>query len=264
VTVDARGIKATFERDGVYLARGVFDAATIDRLTADFDRIVAQLIESHESIDATWTTADRSTDHNRVVLHTHNVQNYSPSWLHAILDARFLDVAEAILGSDIVLHHTKLFQKPPGRGSPFPMHQDWRYFPTTDDRMVAAIIHLSPATADMGCVAAFPGSHRLGRVPSASGLPDYDDPDGYRAFAEQHPISEATLYEAAPGDVLFFSCLTVHGSGPNLSPDVRKTVLVQLYAGAAALEESDHPVAGLVLRGWNPRATRSSVGRGGS
>ena len=41
MTVDARGIKATFERDGVYLARGVFDAATIDRLAADFDRIVA-------------------------------------------------------------------------------------------------------------------------------------------------------------------------------------------------------------------------------
>ena len=63
MTVDARGIKATFERDGVYLARGVFDAATIDRLAADFDRIVAQLIESRESIDATWTTADRSTAH---------------------------------------------------------------------------------------------------------------------------------------------------------------------------------------------------------
>jgi hypothetical protein len=62
VTVDARGIKATFGGDGVYLARGVFDAATIDRLEADFDRIVAQLIESRESIDATWTTADRSTD----------------------------------------------------------------------------------------------------------------------------------------------------------------------------------------------------------
>jgi phytanoyl-CoA hydroxylase len=141
------------------------------------------------------------------------------------------------------------------------MHQDWRYFPTTDDRMVAAIIHLSRATADMGCIAAFPGSHRLGRMPSASGQPDYDGRDGYRAFAEQFPISQATVYEADPGDVLFISCLTIHGSGPNLSPDVRKTVLVQLYAGAAQLEESDHPVAGLVLRGWNPHATRSSAGR---
>ena len=58
-------IKATFEHDGVYLACGVFDAATFDRLEADFDRIVAQLIESPESIEATWTTADRSTDPDR-------------------------------------------------------------------------------------------------------------------------------------------------------------------------------------------------------
>jgi phytanoyl-CoA hydroxylase len=254
-------IAEMFERDGIYLARAVFDAATIARLEADFDRVVDQLVESGEPIDATWSTADRIPDRSQVVFHTHNVQNYSPSWLHAFGDPRFLDVAEAILGRDIVLHHSKLFQKPPGHGSPFPMHQDWRYFPTTDDRMIAAIIHLSPATVDMGCIAAFPGSHRLGRLSSASGRPDQDDPDEYRTFAEQFPISEATTYEAAPGDVLFFSCLTIHGSGPNLSSRVRKTVLVQLYAGSAELEESEHPVAGLVLRGWNHHATRASAGR---
>ena len=32
-----------------------------------------------EDIDATWATADRRGDQFQVVLHTHNVQNYSPS-----------------------------------------------------------------------------------------------------------------------------------------------------------------------------------------
>lgn len=260
-SVDARSIKAAFDRDGIHLARAVFDAATIVQLEADFDRIVAQLVESRESIDATWTTADGGTDRNQIVMHTHNVQNYSPRWLHAILDPRFLDIAEAILGPDIVLHHTKLFQKPNGSGSPFPMHQDWRYFPTSDDRMIAAIIHVSPATADMGCIAAYPGSHRLGRLPSSSGQPRYDDPDAYRLFAAQYPISEATAYEAEPGDVLFFSSLTIHGSEPNLSSTTRKTVLVQLHAGSAELEPVEHPVVGLVLRGWNSQATRDSIDR---
>ena len=59
--------------------------------------------------------------------------------------------------------------------------------------------------------------------------------------------------------MLLFSALTIHGSGPNLSSTTRKTVLVQLYSGAAELEDSDHPVVGLVLRGWNHRATRESV-----
>jgi ectoine hydroxylase-related dioxygenase (phytanoyl-CoA dioxygenase family) len=260
VTVDARGIKATFERDGVYLARGVFDAATIDRLEADFDRIVTQLASSAEDIDATWATAGRS-DPSQVVLHTHNVQNYSPRWLAALLDPGLLDVAEAVLGPDIVLHHTKLFQKPRGAGSPFPMHQDWRYFPTSGDQMIAAIIHVSPATEAMGCVAAYPGSHRLGRLPSSSGQSRFDDADEYRQFSDRYDLAGATVYEAEPGDVLLFSALTIHGSGPNVSSMTRKTVLVQLYSGRAELEEADHPVAGLVLRGWNHHATRESVAR---
>jgi phytanoyl-CoA hydroxylase len=260
VTVEATDIASTFERDGVYVARGMYDASTIATLERDFDRIVGQLVESREAIDATWVTAERATEDSRVV-HTHNVQNFSSRWLDAFRDPRFLDVAEAILGPDIVLHHTKLFQKPNGAGSPFPMHQDWRYFPTSGDRMIAAIIHVSRATAEMGCVAAYPGSHRLGRLPSTSGQPEYDDSDEYRRFADRFPIGGATVYEAEPGDVLFFSCLTIHGSGPNLSPTTRKTVLVQLYDGRAELEESEHPVVGTVLRGWNSRATRRSVDR---
>lgn len=257
--MDAGRIRATFDRDGIYLAPGVFDAETVRGLESDFDRIVAQLLASNEVIDATWDTADRRIGSGRVVLHSHNVQNYSPRWLQAILDTRFLDIAEAILGPDIVLHHTKLFQKPEGAGSPFPMHQDWAYFPTTGDKMVAAVIHLSPATSEMGCVSAYPGSHRLGRLSSTSGRLEFDDPSAYREFAGRYPIAGAVAYEAQPGDVLFFSCLTIHGSGPNISPITRKTVLVQLYAGSSELEDGDHSVAGLVLRGWNHHATRSSV-----
>ena len=49
-----------------------------------------------------------------VILHTHNVQKYSRVWLDAFLNERFLDVVGAILGPDIILHHSKLFQKPSG------------------------------------------------------------------------------------------------------------------------------------------------------
>ena len=96
--MDATRIRAAFDRDGVYMARGVFDRTTVRQLELDFDRIVTQLASSNEDIDATWATADRRGDQIQVVLHTHNVQNYSPKWLQALLDPRFLDVAEAILG----------------------------------------------------------------------------------------------------------------------------------------------------------------------
>ena len=114
--MDAAAIRMQFTRDGVYLARGLFDTATVSELESDFDRIVDQLTASNEDIDATWPTADRRSDRSQVVLHSHNVQNYSPAWLRAMLDPRFLDVAEAILGPDIVLHHTSCSRSPTAQG----------------------------------------------------------------------------------------------------------------------------------------------------
>ena len=35
---------------------------------------------------------------------------------------------ERLFGDDVILHHSKLFQKPAEQGAPFPMHQDWAYF----------------------------------------------------------------------------------------------------------------------------------------
>ena len=62
------------------------------------------------------------------VIHTHNVQNFSARWLQAFQHPGFLDAASEILGPDIVLHHSKLFQKPRGKGAPFPMHQGLAVF----------------------------------------------------------------------------------------------------------------------------------------
>lgn len=247
-------IARRFDSDGVILVRHLFDSTTIDRLADDFDQIVVQLERSGDDIDATWESA--TTEPNDRIVHTHNVQAYSAAWLDAFRNDRFLYIASAILGDDVVLHHSKLFQKPSGHGSPFPMHQDWRYFPTSDDRNIAAIIHLTDATIDMGCVTAFPRSHRIGRRNSSSGSPEWDLPSDYQAFAAEFPSQDATPFEAESGDVLFFSSLTVHGSGPNRSNSTRKTVLAQLYDGRAELEESEHPVANLVLRGRNRTTSR--------
>jgi len=39
--------------------------------------------------------------------------------------------------------------------------QDWTYFPTTQDSMIAGSIHVSDADDRRGCLRVYPGSHRL-------------------------------------------------------------------------------------------------------
>lgn len=250
-------IKATFEENGFYHARGLFAPDEVKALESDFDRIVRQLTDSGEAIDATWDggEAHKIAAANDVILHTHNVQKYSRTWLNAFLNERFLSVVERIIGPDIILHHSKLFQKPSENGSPFPMHQDWPYFPTVNDSMIAGIIHVSDATDEMGCLRVYPGSHRLGRVEGADGRRQNDVLDRY-------PIENATIVEAEAGDVVFFHYFTLHGSMPNRSSATRKTVLCQLYAGTDHIEDGNHhPDERMVLRGWNHHISRAAAGK---
>jgi len=242
-----------FQTNGYYLAKGVFNREEIKVLEQDFDHIVDQLTRSGEDINALWKGEQtKKLDAGKtVIFHTHNVQIFSAAWLRAFLHQRFLDAAQEFLGPDIILHHSKLFQKPPEKGAPFPMHQDWPYFPTVEDTMIAGIIHVSEATDEMGCLRVYPGTHKLGRVQGTSGETD-------SAFLDGYPLEDATPLVAEPGDVAFFHYFTLHGSKPNYSPKTRKTVLVQMYAGHDAVEnDNQHPNARLVLRGWNHAATRS-------
>ncbi|MEO1550589.1 MAG: phytanoyl-CoA dioxygenase family protein [Pseudomonadota bacterium] len=249
--------QSRFERDGYALVKGVFGPDEIGAMERDFDRIVRQLLSRGEQVDATWNGAAtealaRAGDQ---VLHTHNVQKYSHVWLTALLAPRFLDAVEALIGPDIILHHTKLFQKPAQHGAPFPMHQDWPYFPTQKDTMIAGIIHVSEATDQMGCLRVWPGSHKEGRLAHAHGR---DGGEAMRAY----PIEKATAIEAQAGDVVFFPYLTVHGSMPNRSEKTRKTVLCQLYAGHDQISPGNtHPDERMVLRGWNHCMGREAAGQ---
>jgi len=244
-----------FARDGYYVANKVYSDNMLLKLEEDFDRIVGQLERSGENVNARWRgeNMDALDGGASTITHTHNVQRYSARWLQALQDHQFLDIAQSLLGPDIVLHHTKLFQKPPSLGAPFPVHQDWSYFPTKYDTMIAATIFLSDADEDAGGMRVYPGSHKLGRLEISSGMQPSDS-------LKPYPLAQATPINARRGDVLFFSYFTLHGSLPNRSNNARKTVLVQMYSGSDYLldnSESAHVNEQLVLAGWNHHMSRA-------
>ena len=258
-----------FAEQGYYLAKGVFGPDSLRGMELDFDRIVRQLQASGEDIDARWEGeyTDALDGGASRIIHTHNVQRYSATWLAALQNPGFLDIVEQLIGPDIVLHHSKLFQKPPREGAPFPVHQDWSYFPTRRDSMIAAIIFLSDANAESGGLCVFPGSHRLGRLDNSAGR-TIQDAEGASLsssaeLAARYPLEAGLAVSAEPGDVVFFSYLTLHGSTPNRSEQNRKTVLVQMYAGHDQVLEDggdSHVNERLVLRGWNHEMQRVEAG----
>jgi ectoine hydroxylase-related dioxygenase (phytanoyl-CoA dioxygenase family) len=253
-------ISEQFNKDGFYHAKGVFKGQKLRELQKDFDKIVDQLNGSGEQVNALWggkRMKSISTE-NQYVVHTHQVQNYSSAYANAFHNKKFLDITEEIIGPDIILHHSKLFMKPPKNGAPFPMHQDWAYFPTIKDSMIAGVIHLSKATDEMGCFRVYPGSHKLGRL---TGMAGQESNERENPLAKKYPLDGSVALEAKPGDVLFFHYFLLHGSKPNISSHSRKTVLVQMHAGddEPDQEKQNHLNSKLTLRGWNHHMTRGKA-----
>ena len=129
------------------------------------------------------------------------------------------------------------------------MHQDAPYFPHKNHSMIAAIIHFDDAPLEKGCVRVVPGSHR-------GGVRDHLSDGGHHLPPDQFPIEDSTPCPAEAGDVLFFSYLTIHGSGLNTSQEARTTLLVQMR------DPEDLPIVethvsrgqGHMLRGVDPLA----------
>jgi len=250
-------IQEFYNEQGYYHARGLFSREEMRPLENDFDHIVHQLTASGEGVQVRWTgeAMDKLGAKGTSLVHTHNVQKFSALWLRAFLNPRFLEVAQAILGPDVILHHSKLFQKPAEKGAPFPMHQDWSYFPSVLNTMMAGVIHVSAADDEMGCLRVVPGSHKLGRIEKSDGQTS-------AKVSDRYPLEEALAVECEPGDVVFFHYYTLHGSKPNRSNKIRKTVLVQMYSGEDQIVEGNlHPNERLVLSGWNSHISRTEAGK---
>src|SRR6266487_1850447 len=98
-----------------------------------------------------------------------------------------------------------------------------------------------------GCIRVVPGSHRLGPL-------EHEEEGGWHLPFSQYPITTSVPCEALPGDVLFLSYLTIHGSGINSSNEARTTLLVQMRDPLDRPAKDVHRSRGqgMILRGIDP------------
>lgn len=238
--------RAFYEENGYVLIKGLLTKEEASGFRREAHELIDRL--RGQDLEATWGSA-RMMDGAKgtSLLHRHNVEYYSGAFHALLLDQRMTDVAADAIGSpNVQLHHTKLFIKPPEKGSPFPMHQDHPYFPHEKHSMIAAIFHFDDAPEEKGCLRVVPGSHKEGPI-------EHEGAGGWHLPFEQYPLEASVALPAEAGDVLFFSYLTIHGSGVNVSNDARTTLLVQMRDPAdRPLDNQYEPGQGLILRGILP------------
>jgi ectoine hydroxylase-related dioxygenase (phytanoyl-CoA dioxygenase family) len=236
--------EAEFYRENGYLhARGVFSAQEVEEMRAALDRILADVEGTANDANHRWSAAEKET----VLKGFHNVQYHDAAFLSAAAHPRMVELLTELIGPNVQLHHTKMLVKPPEKGAPFPMHQDYPYFPHEQHTVLAASVHLDDTNEENGCLRVVPGSHKLGPLEPTGESNDLDT-----------PLEDGAPMPAAAGDVLFFNYLTIHGSGINTSAGTRRNVLFQ-YRDPADLpvlkngvEEHVNWGQGLMIAGRNP------------
>lgn len=141
-----------------------------------------------------------------------------------------LAVLQQLMGPAIRHYGLKLNLKPGGGGEPVEWHQDWAYYPHTNDDLCVLGIMLDDVTPENGPLLVVPGSHK-------GPVLDHHQ-DGMFVGAVTDPAADAMYPKAVPllgkvGDITIHHTRTLHGSPANMSPGYRRILFLTLRAADA-------------------------------
>ena len=137
-----------------------------------------------------------------------------PSFHNFPCNTSLLRIAQGLLGEDILVHPRRIGRVtfPNLTSATTPPHQDYHYIRGTAETYTCWM-PLGDCPMDLGGLAVWPGSHRLGFLEHSV----YDPAAvGGRAV----PVDDDVPWHASPfeaGDALFFHSHTIHKALPNLS-----------------------------------------------
>ena len=201
-----------FRGNGYLLCRDVFDEREIEEMRVALDGVLERVEGTKHDENHAWNGVAQEA----ILKGFHNVQYHDAAFTRAATQPRLVEVLTGLIGPDVQLHHTKMLVKPPEQGAPFPMHQDYPFFPHARHSMIAASVHLDDTNEENGCLRVVRGSHKQGPL-EAHGPSN----------TLEVPLEDGEPLPAKAGDVLLFSYLTIHGSGLNTSDKARRNVLFQ-------------------------------------
>ena len=216
--------------EGYVIVEGLIDERACIRMKQALDELVerSRSVSSHNDVFDLEPGHSVTTPQVRRIKKPHTVAAVFGEILH---DPRFKAVAQDLLGESVRLHNSKLNLKSPRIGSPVEWHQDWAFYPHTNDDVTAAGVMLDDTRIDNGAMLVIPRSHR-------GPVHDHHDEQGYFCGAINPDtcgvdFSQAVACEGPAGSVSFHHARTIHGSAQNTSDRPRGLLLYELTAADA-------------------------------
>ena len=231
--IDAERAAAAYKEHGCLVVRGL-GKQYVGQMHRDIlqtaDTAIGQLEQARE-VPEGWITPNGCLFIPAPENYTRDKQimtigiNYQTSacFLQSALDAKTLDIVEAILGPNIeTFGHGQSLVKEPVGGHPKHLHQDAAYFEHKYEGPVAILNYVIDTTLENGALYVVPGTHKAGNI-------KHIDTFSHLGLDEDEWPWEAGLpIEGKAGDAIFFHVQTVHGSKSNFS-DTPRPVFINRY-----------------------------------
>ena len=204
-----------FDRQGFILVNNAFSQAELDEVEAAIDPIEAdfeRLVAEREGGRFRLTDAGAITFTAHIVRQSEILRNFAG---HRIIAA----ICNDLIGAPARLYWDQSVYKKTGKKQEFPWHQDNGYTFIEPQQYLTFWIPLVDVEEENGCPWIIPGMHRGGT------LDHWETPIGRKCLDES---DEAICVSAGRGDIILFSSLAPHRTGPNLCDGtVRKAYILQ-------------------------------------
>ena len=247
----------TFYDENGYLL--VEDAVTPDQLKR-LREITYRLIDGSRGVTESNEVYDLDKGHSADTPRLTRVKlphKRDPYVWDLIRNSKMTEVLTDLLGPHTNLLTSKLNTKAPGGGRAVEWHQDWAFYPHTNDDMLAFGVFLEDVTEENGPLEVLPGSHKgeihgLWHNGIFTGAVTQDVADESQ--------SKAVVCTGKAGSVCLMHTRLLHGSTPNLSRQSR-TLFICVYSAEDAIPCSPNPVPtkfqGLLVKGEKTNKVRS-------
>ena len=238
-----------YKEQGYLVVENVVSETELVALRSELSQLVKRAAEVTENT-AVYDLEDTHTVQEPRVRRIKNPEKVMPSVKALMHQPALISILTKLIGLGVRFQTAKLNMKSAGYGAAVEWHQDWAFYPHSNDDLLAVGIMLDDVDDINGPMQVIPGSHKGPIHDHHSGGYFCGAIDPSRSALD---IDSAVALKGKAGSATFHHVRAVHGSALNRSDRSRNFLLYQFTANDAwplveavtDLEEYDsHIVAG--------------------